>query len=83
MEMLFLNDNMKSYLRQNIQKKLMIIDWITMLLGIFGTSMACIAVTYIPSPSLERGLLLARPNHRQGNWPTPLTFRTGTQKTAQ
>jgi len=45
MEMLFLNDNMKSYLRQNIQKKLKVIDWITMLLGILGTSIACISVS--------------------------------------
>lgn len=48
MEMLFLNDNMKSYLRQNIQRKLMIVDWIAMLLGLFGTGMACISVSLPP-----------------------------------
>ncbi len=44
MEMLFLNDNMKSYLRQNIQRKLKIVDWVAMILGISGTGFACIAV---------------------------------------
>eukprot|EP00347_Sterkiella_histriomuscorum_P002880 403366439 len=43
MEMLFLNDNMKSYLRQNIQQKLKKNDWMCMILGLVGTSFACIA----------------------------------------
>ena len=45
MEMLFLNDSMKSYLRKNIQKKLRTNDWICMILGIFGTFTACLAVS--------------------------------------
>lgn len=67
MEMLFLNDNMKSYLRKNIQKKLRTNDWVCMVLGIFGTFAACIAVSLLFSTSIERNVLLERPKHWKGN----------------
>ena len=45
MELLFLNDNMKSYLRQNVQARLKTNDWICLVLGLSGTVFAVIAVT--------------------------------------
>jgi len=47
MEVLFLNDNLKSNLRKQIQYQLKINDWIAMILGIGGTFIACIAVSLL------------------------------------
>lgn len=45
MELLFLNDNMKSYLRRNVQGRLKTNDWICLILAMAGMVFAIIAVS--------------------------------------
>ena len=45
MELLFLNETMKSHLRKNIQTRLQINDWIALFLALLGTFFAVIAVS--------------------------------------